>query len=225
VPLLQLVPLPALRFQQSCLAPACFPLLAPTTQQLQLSVVRVAPEALRRWGLDCGFFQPALPPCPTPLLPLDQQGRMRESPATTQKSIVSIQNTSSQVLDYSTRGAHLLRRSLDHLQLLGDSFACHIARPPWRRRETSLQASMWIFDKGDVGQPRSAEPGPQLEPLLQRLPILLVSRIFYGDSCRMDLPGPTTSVGTRTDYSVGPWDYPACATRHLKAWSTRTTQE
>jgi hypothetical protein len=22
--------------------------------------------------------------------------------------------------------------------------------------------------------------------------------------CRMDLPGPTTSVGTRTDYSVGP---------------------
>jgi hypothetical protein len=43
--------------------------------------------------------------------------------------------------------------------------------------------------------------------------------------CRMDLPGPTTSVGTRTDYSVGPWDYSACATRHLKAWSTRTTQE
>jgi hypothetical protein len=43
--------------------------------------------------------------------------------------------------------------------------------------------------------------------------------------CRMDLPGPTTSVGTRTDYSVGPWDYLACATRHLKAWSTRTTEE
>jgi hypothetical protein len=43
--------------------------------------------------------------------------------------------------------------------------------------------------------------------------------------CRMDLPGPATSVGTRTDYSVGPWDYPACAARHLKAWSTRTTQE
>jgi hypothetical protein len=43
--------------------------------------------------------------------------------------------------------------------------------------------------------------------------------------CRMDLPGPTTSVGTRTDYSVGPWDYPACATRHLKTWSTRTAEE
>jgi hypothetical protein len=48
---------------------------------------------------------------------------------------------------------------------------------------------------------------------------------FVHTLCRMDLPGPTTSVGTRTDYSVGPWDYPACATRHLKAWSTRTTQE
>jgi hypothetical protein len=43
--------------------------------------------------------------------------------------------------------------------------------------------------------------------------------------CRMDLPGPTTSVGTRTDYSVGPWDYPACATRHQMGWSTRTTEE
>jgi hypothetical protein len=41
----------------------------------------------------------------------------------------------------------------------------------------------------------------------------------------MDLPGPTTSVSTRTDYSVGPWDCLACATRHLMAWSTRTTEE
>jgi hypothetical protein len=48
---------------------------------------------------------------------------------------------------------------------------------------------------------------------------------LHSDVCRMDLPGPTTSVGTRTDYSVGPWDYTACATRYLKAWSTRTTQE
>jgi hypothetical protein len=37
------------------------------------------------------------------------------------------------------------------------------------------------------------------------------------DDCRMDLPGPTTSVGTRTDYSVGPWDYPTCAARYLIA--------
>jgi hypothetical protein len=33
--------------------------------------------------------------------------------------------------------------------------------------------------------------------------------------CRMDIPGPTTQVGTRTDYSVGPWDYSTCAMRHL----------
>jgi hypothetical protein len=32
-------------------------------------------------------------------------------------------------------------------------------------------------------------------------------------------------VGTRTDYSVGPWDYPTCATWHLMAWSARTTVE
>jgi hypothetical protein len=41
----------------------------------------------------------------------------------------------------------------------------------------------------------------------------------------MDLPGPTTSVGTRTDYLVGPWDYSTCAARHLLTWSTRTTKE
>jgi hypothetical protein len=46
-----------------------------------------------------------------------------------------------------------------------------------------------------------------------------------GVVCRMDLPGPTSSVGIRTDYSVGPWDYPACTTRHLMASSTRTTEE
>jgi hypothetical protein len=43
--------------------------------------------------------------------------------------------------------------------------------------------------------------------------------------CRMDLPGPTTLVGTRTDYSVGPWDYSACATRYLMVWGARTTVE
>jgi hypothetical protein len=31
----------------------------------------------------------------------------------------------------------------------------------------------------------------------------------------MDLPGLTALVGTRTDYSVGPCDYSAYATRHL----------
>jgi hypothetical protein len=49
--------------------------------------------------------------------------------------------------------------------------------------------------------------------------------LSVGPACRMDLPGSTTSVGARTDYSVGPWDYPACATRHLMVWSTRTTEK
>jgi hypothetical protein len=40
-------------------------------------------------------------------------------------------------------------------------------------------------------------------------------------ACRMDLPGPTTSVGTKIDYSLGPWDYLAWAARHLLTWSTR----
>jgi hypothetical protein len=31
-------------------------------------------------------------------------------------------------------------------------------------------------------------------------------------------------LGGYQDRLVGPWDYPACATRHLKAWSTRTTR-
>jgi hypothetical protein len=41
----------------------------------------------------------------------------------------------------------------------------------------------------------------------------------------MDLPGPTTSVGARTDYSVGPWDYSTWDTWHLMAWGVRTTVE
>jgi hypothetical protein len=43
--------------------------------------------------------------------------------------------------------------------------------------------------------------------------------------CRMDLLGTTTSVGTRTGYSVGTWDYTAWAARHLMTWSTRISVE
>jgi hypothetical protein len=46
---------------------------------------------------------------------------------------------------------------------------------------------------------------------------LSFSTTKYSRACRMDLPGPTTSVGIRTDYSVGPSDYPTCAARHLMA--------
>jgi hypothetical protein len=32
-------------------------------------------------------------------------------------------------------------------------------------------------------------------------------------------------MGTRTDYSVGAWDYLICAARYLMAWGARTTVE
>jgi hypothetical protein len=55
--------------------------------------------------------------------------------------------------------------------------------------------------------------------------LVLAPLLLGGCHCRMDLPGPTASVGTRTDYSVGPWDYSACATRHLMVWGARTAVE
>jgi hypothetical protein len=57
--------------------------------------------------------------------------------------------------------------------------------------------------------------------LIPNVKVVIISSGGY----RMDLPGPTTSVGSRTDYSVGPWDYPTCAARYLMVWSTRTTEE
>jgi hypothetical protein len=55
--------------------------------------------------------------------------------------------------------------------------------------------------------------------------LLVPARKNCRGGCRMDLPGPTTSVGTRTDYSVGPLDYSACATRNLMTWGARTMAE
>jgi hypothetical protein len=99
----------------------------------------------------------------------------------TRNSVVSIHNIARQVFDYSTRGVYLLRRSLGDFQLFGDALACHIVRPPRRRRQTSLQASQRIIDEGHVGQSRAAELGLQLELLLKRLLVLLVGRIFNDD--------------------------------------------
>jgi hypothetical protein len=49
------------------------------------------------------------------------------------------------------------------------------------------------------------------------LPTGASAMLWHRAGYRMDLPGPTTSVGTRIDYSVGPWDYPTCAARYLMA--------
>jgi hypothetical protein len=49
---------------------------------------------------------------------------------------------------------------------------------------------------GAGGEERRRDVTPELA---------LTRRTGQGKGCRMDLPVPTTSVGTRTDYSVGPW--------------------
>jgi hypothetical protein len=77
-------------------------------------------------------------------------------------------------------------------------------------------------DKFDLVEVDPHDPTMTSEPVA---PMQSLNQLPMVTNCRMGLPGPTTSVGTRTDYSVGPWDYPACATRHLMAWSTRTTEE
>jgi hypothetical protein len=93
-----------------------------------------------------------------------------------------------------------------------------------RRRSTHLPARR-SSSRGGARCPHGS-PGPMAgDAGSRRRRPARTSRPDREGRCHMDLPGPTTSVGTRTDYSVGPWDYPACATRHLKAWSTRTTQE
>jgi hypothetical protein len=63
----------------------------------------------------------------------------------------------------------------------------------------------------------SSRPSTLLEVILLNYKVL--------EGCRMDIPGPTTPPSARIDYSVGPWDYPTCATQHLMVWSARITVE
>jgi hypothetical protein len=71
--------------------------------------------------------------------------------------VVSIHNIENQVLDYPTQGGYHLGCGLSDLELPGHALACHVARPPRRRRQTSLQASRRILDERDVGQSRAVE--------------------------------------------------------------------
>jgi hypothetical protein len=76
-----------------------------------------------------------------------------------------------------------LRRGLRDLQLLCHPIAGGVARLPWRRSQTSLQASWRILHEGYMRQAGTAEPRPQLEAVLQRLLIVVVvGRVFYDDS-------------------------------------------
>jgi hypothetical protein len=62
---------------------------------------------------------------------------------------------------YSTtllKTAYLLGRGLRDLQLLGHALAGHVAQLPWRRGQTSLQASRRILNERNVRQSRAAKP-------------------------------------------------------------------
>jgi hypothetical protein len=96
--------------------------------------------------------------------------------------IVSIHNIEKQVLDHPTQGAYLLGCGLSDLKLLGHALAGHVARLPWRRRQTNPQASWRILDERNVGQSRAAESRPQLEPLLKCLLVILVRCVFDDNS-------------------------------------------
>jgi hypothetical protein len=62
---------------------------------------------------------------------------------------------------YSTtlfKTGYLLGRGLRDLQLLGHALAGHVVRLPWRRGQTSLQASRRILNERNVRQSRAAKP-------------------------------------------------------------------
>jgi hypothetical protein len=63
----------------------------------------------------------------------------------------------------------------------------------------------------------SSRPSRLLETIL--LDYKVLGGLSYGPLW------PTTLVVTRTDYSVGPWDYSTSVTRHLMVWGARTTVE
>jgi hypothetical protein len=63
--------------------------------------------------------------------------------------------------EYSTtlfKMAYLLGRGLRDLQLLGHTLPGHVARLPWRRGQTSLQASRRILNERNVQQSRATKP-------------------------------------------------------------------
>jgi hypothetical protein len=147
-------------------------------------------------GLGCGFSQPAPPQSPTRLHPLGLRGWKAEFPASN-VILLSAHTTSKSLLDYSTRRVYLLRRGLSNLQLLDHALACHVAQPPRRHRQTSLQTSRRILDERDIGQSRAAEPRPQLEPLLKRLLVIFIRCVFNDDSVvTFALPFPSSRIST-----------------------------
>jgi hypothetical protein len=91
----------------------------------------------------------------------------------------------------------------------GEGACVYLAPVRWRWDDAGVEEVV----AGAEGSTRArrlatAFPAPMPRPRGRRCTSNPLHR-RTGNLCRMDLPGPTTSVGTRTDYSVGPWDYPA----------------
>jgi hypothetical protein len=82
-----------------------------------------------------------------------------------------------------------------------------------------LQVLLRTFGLWYLGTPKdySSRPSRLLETILLNYKVL--GGLSYGP------PWAHYLGGYETDYSVGLWDYSACATQHLMAWGARTTAE
>jgi hypothetical protein len=124
-----------------------------------------------------------------------------------------LQDKASSIEDLQEKNSRMLgnysRRLQDYSRISWSTF-----QP---RDASSALQDFWLVVLGDASG--------LLVKAIKDYSKLSYSTTKYSGACRMDLPGPTASVGTRTDYSVGPWDYSACSTRHPMAWGARTMAE
>jgi hypothetical protein len=89
------------------------------------------------------------------------------------------------------------------------SVGCSLGFPKLSKALTQVTLSIQLKDRALKARISLREVGESSAGVLEG-----VRSVENQQHCRMDLPRPTTSVGIRTDYSVGPWDYPTCAARH-----------
>jgi hypothetical protein len=110
-------------------------------------------------------------------------------------------------------------------KLLEAGFIKEVFHPTWLANPVLIKKKngKWRMSVHYTGLnkacPKVPFPLPQINQIIDSTAgceLLCFLDAYFG-YCRMDLPGPTTSVGTKTDYSVGPWDYPTCAARYLMA--------
>jgi hypothetical protein len=94
------------------------------------------PRAPPRWEPGHDYLQPAPPPYQSRLRPpcSSRKAEFLQAMEFHRQHITSRHKYSTTLLKES----YLLRCGLHDLKLLGHALAGHVARPPWRRRQTSL---------------------------------------------------------------------------------------